>query len=152
MALVHLAVMWPFGLGILIEKGVDVNAEDHYGRRPIHGTVALGSVESVEYLIKADCALFTTTNKPSLLQLARNVRDRDKRWDVLDLPVTALINRHTRLLDLAEDLLLGSMFSKFQVRSISKSERSAPDLIELLVSHGICVPETLQLGWKELFP
>jgi len=150
MALVHLAVKWPSGLKILIEKRVNINAEDHCGRRPIHFAISQGSVESVKLLIEADCALFTPKNVMSLLHFAWG-RIESNGQHLLDLLVPALINRHTRLLDLAEDLLPGSIFSKFQTRTVPKSARNAPDLIELLVSQGICIPEALQLDGKSFF-
>lgn len=70
LAPVHFAVTWPIGLKSLIDSGVHVNTEDYYGRRPIHLAAALGSTESVEYLLNADSGLFTPSTDFSLLQHA----------------------------------------------------------------------------------
>lgn len=146
----HFAVLWPTGLRILIEKGANVNAEDHHSRRPIHLAVALGLADSVEYLIKADCALFTPPGHVSLLHSALNERNPEGQR-ILDLLVPVLINRHTRLLDLARELLPSSSFSELNIIRGQNKERYAPRIIEILTSYGISVPEALELDGKSFY-
>ena len=147
LAPVHFAVLWPIGLEILIDRGVNVNAEDHYGRRPVHLAIALGLIQSVELLITADCGLFTPSTNGSLLQYALRL-DVSQTHRIIDLVVEALIDRHSRLLDLARDLLPGSSFSKLNIGDEQKKERNAPLIIERLISHGINIPEALELDGK----
>jgi hypothetical protein len=150
LAPIHFAVLWPAGLKILIDKGVDVNVEDCHGRQPIHLAVALGHIRSVEYLINADCALSSPSHDLSLLQHAMKLRD-PQRQQILEALVSGLTDRHTRLLDMASELLPSSSLSKLNIAKAKISERAAPDLIILLETHGISVPEALELDGKGVY-
>jgi hypothetical protein len=147
---IHFAVLWPPGLKILLQKGVDANTEDFYGRRPIHIAVALGLVESVECLISADCALYSPKTMPPLLQTAQMLLD-PTRQRVFDLVSAALIDRHTRLLQWASSRISHMMMSTLCASAGKIRERIAPRLIEMLASHAIDVPDALILDGDSVY-
>ena len=133
-------MLWHPGLKFLIQNGVDVNVEICYGRRPVHLAVALGLVNVVEFPIDANCALFNPSHIPSLLQFALKLRG-PQRQETLNLFVTALIHRHSRILNIAKKLLPNSSFSKLNIIEGQKKERRAPWIYEILTSHGVEVPK-----------
>ena len=151
LAPIHFAVLWPTALGMLVERGVDLNIEDNNGRRPIYLAVALGIIDSVRYLLNADCGLFTPAEDCSLLQYALNLRDEKKRSDILPQLTRALTDRHTRLIDLANLCLPPSVFDKLGLAPNGLQEQRAPSIIERLLSHGIDIPPALELDGKGLY-
>jgi hypothetical protein len=151
LSLIHFAVTWPFGLRTLIQKGVNINPEDHRHQRPIHLAVTIGSFESVEHLVNADCALSTTVSDKSLLELAMLLKPVCLKQSIVCVLMSAFANRHMRLLDMAMDLLPRSVLSKVDMNTSHVSERIAPNLIELLESRGMCVPEALELDGRSFY-
>jgi hypothetical protein len=150
LAPIHFAVLWPFGLRVLIDKGVNVNVEDHYGRRPIHLAVGLGHAQSVDHLISADCALSGLPSGVSLLQIALGLLHPNKQ-QIVDSVVAAVIDRHTRLLDMAIEFLPPSSFEKLGTNHEKKVERCAPHVIETLESRGVGIPKALELDGTSLY-
>jgi hypothetical protein len=127
-----------------------VNAEDCYGRRRIHLAVALGVAESVQLLLNADCGLYTPPQDYSLLQHAL-VLECAQKQHILDMLVAALNDRHTRLLDMARTLLPCVTFPGISLVSGKKMESYAPEIMCLLLSHGIEIPEALELDGKGFY-
>lgn len=127
-----------------------MNPEDTYGRQPIHLAVALGISESVRYLLSADCGLFTPPHDRSLFQHAL-VLPSPQRSEILHLLIPALIERHTRLMDMADMFLPFSILSKLELASGQRNEQSAPSIIEALISHGVDVPQALDLDGKSFY-
>jgi hypothetical protein len=137
-------------LKILIERGVNVNAEDSYGRRPIRLAVALGLAESVQILLSVDCGLYTPLCDYSLLQDAL-VLQVPRKECILNMIVVALTDRHTRLLNMARTSLPFFKFSGIPSAKGEKLETYAPDIMSLLLSHGIHLPEALELDGKSFY-
>ena len=150
LAPVHFAVMWPTALRLLMERGVNVNHEDTYGRRPIHLAVALGLTESVRCLLGADCALFTPSHDDSLVRHAL-YSHTPQRSQILDLLIPAMIERHMRLMDLAGSHLPPSLFSKLNVTPGQFHEQKAPSVLAVLLSNGIEVPGALELDGEGFY-
>ncbi|KAF2197110.1 hypothetical protein GQ43DRAFT_223224 [Delitschia confertaspora ATCC 74209] len=144
LAPIHFAVLWPTGLKILIDKGANINPKDKRGRRPIYLAVVQGVAESVKHLIDADCAVYSPGNDDSLLQHALKL-ESPRREHILDLLSAALIDRHTRLIEMARELLPDSVFLQLNISEGQINERYAPRISEVLISHGINIPEALEL-------
>lgn len=150
LAPIHFAVLWPVGLNLLVDRGVHVNPEDSHGRRPIHLAVTLGIADSVRCLLRADCGLFNPPHDESLLQHALRLEDT-QRSQILDLLIPALIDRHTRLLDLANSHLPPAVFVKLGLTPGQLHEQKAPFIIEMLLSYGIDVSEALELDGESFY-
>ncbi|CAN9101984.1 unnamed protein product [Alternaria alternata] len=150
LAPIHFAVLWPAGLRMLLDRGVYVNPEDTYGRQPIHLAVTLGISESVRYLLSADCRLFTPPHDYSLLQHAL-LLPSPQQPEILHLLIPALIERHTRLTDMAIMFLPPPVLSKLNLVPGQRNEKDAPLTIEALISHGVDVPQALDLDGKGLY-
>ncbi|CAN9115910.1 unnamed protein product [Alternaria alternata] len=150
LAPIHFAVLWPTGLKMLLDRGVLVNPEDIYGRRPIHLAVVLGITDSVRYLLAEDCGLFTPPSGDSLLQFALRLKEPEKS-QILRLLVPALIDRYKRLQNMASRFLPPSIFSKFELAPGQSREQKAPSMIETLIAHGIDVPQALELDGKGFY-
>lgn len=150
LAPIHFAVFWPTGLRMLLKRGVRVNSEDIYGRRPIHIAVAQGITESVRCLLAEDCGLFTPPNDHSLLQIALRLQDPE-RSQILHLVFPALIDRHKRLQTMASEFLPPSVFSQFELTSGQLHEQRAPLMIETLTAHGLDVPQALELDGESVY-
>lgn len=150
LAPVHFSVLWPTGLKLLVERGVNVNPADTFGRRPIHLAVALGLTDSVRCLIGADCGLFTPSHDDSLLQHALDL-EGPQRSQILDLLVPALIDRHKRLVELASSRLPPTLFFKLNLTPGKVHEQKAPSIIEALLSNGIDVPEALEIDGESFY-
>ena len=146
----HFAVVWPTALKALIERGANVNVGDQWGRRPIHLAVALGLPTAVDYLLRADCALFTPASARSLLESALTLVGSEKR-QILDALVIALADRHTRLIDIARSYLPTCTFSGFELIGSRKKERQAPRLRETLLARGFTTPAALELDDKSVY-
>ena len=163
LAPVHFAILWPEALRLLIRRGANINVEDRYGRRPIHLAAALSLTSSVDCLLEADCGLLTHPDQKSLLEygLARfrhpNLLDsviqleRPQRRHILDSIITALADRHKRLIERARSLLPSTIFFEFDVTEGRKKERQAPRIREVLLSRGFTVPEALELDSKSVY-
>lgn len=123
---------------------------ERYGRRPIHLAVVLGLTSSVDFLIEADCALFTPPGFPSLLGYALKLTGFERRY-ILNALIVALTDRHTRLIDKARSLLPSMTFSDFKIIEGRKKERQAPLIREMLLSRGFAVPEALKLDDKSVY-
>jgi len=147
LAPIHFAVLWPIGLKMLVGRGVDVNIEDNYGRRPVHLAVALGIDESVRCLLNADCGLFTPAEDCSLLQYALRLNESQ----ILLQIIQALRDRHTRLQDMAMSLLPRSVSAKLELTPGELQEQCAPSIMETLLSWGIDFPPALDLDGKGLY-
>jgi ankyrin repeat protein len=150
LAPIHFAVLWPAGLRMLLDRNVYVSPEDTYGRQPIHLAVALGISESVQYLLSADCGLFTPPRDRSLLQHALMLPS-PQQSEILHLLIPALIERHTRLMDMAVMVLPSFILSKLNLASGQRHEQRAPSIIEALISHGVDIPRALDLDGKSFY-
>ena len=151
LAPIHFAVLWPVGLRMLMERGVNVNIEDDYGRRPIHLAVASGLVESVRLLLNADCGLFTPAEDYSLLQYALELGEKDEESQILLQVSQALYDRHNRLREMAISHLPPSISDNLNSILGVPQEQHAPFIMETLVSHGIDIPSALELDGKGFF-
>ncbi|CAN9255692.1 unnamed protein product [Alternaria alternata] len=150
LAPIHFAVLWPAGLKMLLDRNAWVGPEDKYGRQPIHLAVALGIPESVRYLLSADCGLFTPPHDQSLLQHALKL-PTPQRSEILHLLIPALTERHTRLIDMAIMFLPPPSLSKLNLAPGQRNEQSAPLTIEALISHGVDIPQALELDGKSFY-
>jgi ankyrin repeat protein len=147
---VHFAVTWTHSLRILIDKGVDLNPEDSFGRRPIHLATALGLDEAIELLIIADCSLYSPGYQEDVLQHALHLED-PSRERVVHLITAGLTDRHSRLLEHARTLLPPTIFSKLEMNDREVADVHAPRIIEMLTSHGIHVPDALEVSGESVY-
>ncbi|KAH7160682.1 hypothetical protein EDB81DRAFT_323063 [Dactylonectria macrodidyma] len=139
----HFAIYWPLALRELINAGANINCQDNYGRRPVHLAVACGQRESVETLIEADCSLFTPEYSNSLIQESlRNGRDFDQTTNLI---VDALVNRHTRLVNLALSTLPDTSELKTRLVLGTVWETLAPQISEELTACNQRIPAALEL-------
>ena len=144
---IHLAVYWPWALKQIIQAGADVNCEDNDQRRPIHLAVACRQTQSVEILLQADCSVFTPVYSYSLLQEAlRQGREFDY---VTGLVVDALIDRHTRLRDLALSVLPNDSGLSVDTEKETLSEIRAPEIYDSLIRAKHNIPPALQVDRDE---
>ena len=146
----HFAILWPEALKMLIERGANINIEDHYRRRPIHLAIALGLTSSVDCLLGADCALYTPRYTRSLLQNVLELNEFERRH-ILDALIAALADRHRRLIERARSLLPSIIFLGFNIIDGRKKERRVPCIMEALLSRGFTVPEALELDSKSVY-
>ena len=138
----HFAIEWPWALQHLVEENADVNVVDHSGRRPIHLAIATGQFESALLLLQADCALESPT--VSLLQLALQLEDPEQRDVMIPAVIDALVDRHSRLLQLGRGALPKVMLSALGISEF-KSYRKAPEIIDALRKSGVLVSKALAL-------
>ncbi|KAK1909809.1 hypothetical protein P3342_007981 [Pyrenophora teres f. teres] len=150
MAPIHFAVVWPNGLQVLIERGTDVNLEDSFGRRPIHLAIQAGFTDSVRLLLGAECGLFISPHRLTVLQKAMRLHSVE-RLPILQALVPAIADRHKRLLDWANMMLPFSVASKLGMVSGQLHERYAPAITDMLVSNMIDIPEALYLDGKSVY-
>jgi len=150
LAPIHFAVLWPAGLRMLVESGVNIDIEDDYGRRPVHLAVAQGIAESVQCLLNADCGLFTPAKDYSLLQYALVCHNNEESRLVFQVS-QALHDRHDRLRDMAISYLPPSVSTKLELTLGELQEQRAPSIIETLLSYGIDVPPALELDGKGFY-
>jgi len=151
LAPIHFAVLWPTGLRMLVGRGVDVNIEDNYGRRAIHLAVALGIVDSVRCLLKADCGLFTPTDDCSLLHYAQMLHEEDEKSQILSQLIQALCDRHNRLRHMAISHLPPSVFTNLKLTLGELQEQRAPLIMETLLTYGVDIPPALELDGKAFY-
>lgn len=149
LAPIHFAICWPWALQQLIIAGADINCEDKSGRRPIHLAVACGPIEAVEILLQADCSIYTHSYFNSLLQEAKTRQQTDDY--VVTLIVDALIDRHTRLINLAMPWLPDGSDLKKHLRQGIILENRAPELLEALTTHGYPVPRSLEVDNNSVY-
>ena len=138
----HFAIEWPWALRQLLEVKADVNAVDHSGRRPIHLAVATGHPESAVLLLQADSALASPTI--SLLQVALQLEDPEQRDVIIPAIIDALVDRHSRLLQLGRAILPKGMLSALGISEF-KPYGKAPNIIDALMKSGVSVPPALRL-------
>lgn len=145
---VHFAVVWPTALRQLISAGADIDVQDNFERRPIQLAVALGSVESVNLLIEADCSLYTPSSHLGILQECLMLKKENKREQISALIVQGVINRHERLLSFASATLPQSS-KVFKLRVPGKLQESlVPMIMEEMLCLGHEIPIALKLGNK----
>lgn len=142
-AAVHLAIFWPWALRRLIEAGANVNCEDSLGRRPIHLATACRQDEAVIMLLEADCSLLTPDYSRSLLQ--ESLRQGRTFEHISSRIVHALLDRHTRLNNLALSVLPNSSNLTLQSTQCSLAEKEAPKVIDTLIRYNCHVPPSLQM-------
>ncbi|KAF4157379.1 hypothetical protein CNMCM6936_005687 [Aspergillus lentulus] len=144
---IHLATYWPWALRQIIQTGADVNCEDNDHRRPIHLAVACQQAQAVEILLQADCSVSTPEYSNSLLQEALI---QGRVFDhVTDLIIDALIDRHTRLRDLALSVLPNNSGSSVDTEKETLSEIRAPEIYDSLIRAKQNVPPALQVDRDE---
>ncbi|KAI1271889.1 hypothetical protein F5Y07DRAFT_327944 [Xylaria sp. FL0933] len=137
----HFATYWPWALQQLIAAGVDINCEDNYGRRPIHLAVACGQMRAAEMLLQADCSIYTPQYSRGLLQESlRQDYGQMSNW-IID----ALIDRHTRLINLTIALSPNHPDVKEHLNESIISETRGPESFESLTKSGYHVPPALEL-------
>ncbi|KAI1349778.1 hypothetical protein F5Y01DRAFT_316451 [Xylaria sp. FL0043] len=137
----HFATYWPWALQQLIAAGFDINCKDNHGRRPIHLAVACGQVRTAEMLLQADCSIYTPEYSRGLLQESlRRECDQMSNWIV-----DALIDRHTRLIDLTTTLSPDHPNVKEYLNESIVLETRGPELFESLTKSGCHFPPALEL-------
>lgn len=139
----HFAIYWPLALRELIDAGANINCEDSHGRRPIHLAVACRQSEAVEMLLRADCALYTPDYSNSLLQeaLARG-RTFDQSTEKI---IEALVDRHSRLLQLAYSILPYESIAKLGLPKGAIWENLTPAISPELAAYHYPMPVALEL-------
>lgn len=147
----HFAVIWPAALCHLILAGAIVDVEDNFGRRPIQLAVAMGVVESVRMLIEADCSLATPHSHHSLLQESLLVEDKPKGTRISNLIVQGLIDRHTRLLNIAMAALPPSSKLARSINPGKLQQSLIPDITKELFGLDHKIPPSLKLDDKESY-
>lgn len=145
---IHFAVLWPAALSRLILAGVDVNVQDKFERRPIQLAVAMGVVESVQMLIKADCSLATSHSHRSLLQESLLFREKHEREQIFSLIVQGLINRHTRLLNIAMAVLPPSTKLIKSIIPGQLQQSLITEITEIILGLGHQIPVSMKLDDK----
>lgn len=145
---VHFAVVWPTALRRLILAGADIDVQDKIERRPIQLAVVMGSVESVKLLIEADCALDTPHSHFSLLQECLMLEEQDEREQISTLIVQGLINRHTRLLNLASAVLPPSSHVLKLIIPGKLQQSLLPMIVKEMACLGHQIPTALKLDSK----
>ena len=125
-----------------MEENADVDVVDHSGRRPIHLAIATGQSESALLLLRADCALESPT--VSLLQLALQLEDPEQRDVIVPAVMDALVDRHSRLLQLGRGALSEVILSASGISEFNPY-RKAPEIIDALRKSGVSVPKALAL-------
>jgi hypothetical protein len=144
---IHLAIYWPWALKQIIQAGADVNCEDNDQRRPIHLAVACRQAQSVGILLQADCSVSTPDYSNSLLQEALT---QGREFDnVTDLIIDALIDRHTRLRDLALSVLPNDSGPSVDTEKETLSEIRAPEIYDSLIRAKHNIPPALQVDRDE---
>ncbi len=146
----HFATTWTWGLRHLIQVGANVDAKDHYGRRPLHLAVANGYVEAVHILLQKDCSLFTPTSTPSLLELSLDL-DGPAQIPITDAITVALIDRHKRLLDRAFFTMSEREISRLNLSRDKIRERQIVSIQDSITSHGYELPDALALDGKGVY-
>ncbi|TGO56095.1 hypothetical protein BCON_0082g00070 [Botryotinia convoluta] len=142
----HFAIEWPEALEILIDNGADVNAEDHYHRRPIHLAVASGFSKAVTILIQADCTLATANSPwgPSLLQASLMLCSSESDT-IVDSVVCALIDRHARFLSHARAALTEQEILNLGIVQGTMVEERVPAIKNAMLLHESQIPKALEL-------
>lgn len=140
---VHFAVYWPWALQQLIDAGADVDSEDELKRRPIHLAMACGQDEAVSILLKADCSLSTPNSMSSLLQ--ESLRKGQMFEHTSSRLVHAIIDRHTRLINLALSVSLDSSSIKMQLSQRFINEKQTHELTNMLEGVGCHIPPSLAI-------
>lgn len=144
----HFAVLWPTALSCLIRAGATVDVQDKYGRRPIQLAVAMGAIESVRMLIEADCSLATSYSHYSLLQESLLIKDVQIRHKISTLIVQGLINRHTRLLNIAMAVLPPSSKLAKSIVPGKLHQSLIPNITREILCLGREIPPSLKLDDK----
>lgn len=139
----HLAIYWPWALRKLIEAGADVNCEDSLGRRPIHLATACSQDEAIIILLEADCSLMTPDYSHSLLQ--ESLRHGKAFEHISSRIVLALVDRHTRLYNLALSILPKYSNPTVQSSQCSFAEKEAPKVENALIKYNCDVPPSLKM-------
>lgn len=141
----HFAVIWPTALCRLIIVGALVDVQDNLGRRPIQLAVAMGVVESVRILIEADCSLATSNSHRSLLQESLLVEDKETGMRISNLIIQGLIDRHTRLLNIAMAVLPPSSKLAKSINPGKLQPSLIPDITKEMLGLGHQIPPSLTL-------
>jgi hypothetical protein len=137
----HFAIYWPGALQQLIRAGADVNCKDRLGRRPIHLAVACGQVEAVLILLEMDCSFGGPNDANSLLQESLI---QGQHFDhVTSRIIDGLIDRHTRLINLASSVLPDHYEFRRQFGQSYIVERDAPFLLDALARSKYPIPPDL---------
>ena len=74
-----------------------------------------------------------------------------ERLHILDALVTALTDRHRRLIERARCLLPSIVFSGFNINQGGMKEQQALYIVDVLLSHGFTVPGALELDNKSVY-
>ncbi|KAI0410263.1 hypothetical protein F5X98DRAFT_359939 [Xylaria grammica] len=146
---VNFAIYWPSALEELIAAGVDVNCEDSLGRGPIQLAIGCGQAPAADILLRADCSLYTPKGSKTLLQEGL-LQGRDFDY-VTEWIIDALIDRHTRLIDLAILVLPDDSELKRGLDRFTILEDRAPELFEALTKSGVPVPPSLKLNGDSVY-
>ncbi|KAL8721630.1 MAG: hypothetical protein Q9225_001719 [Loekoesia sp. 1 TL-2023] len=152
----HFAVTWPVGLRHLIQAHADFNAKDHNGRRPIHLAIALDAHESIDLLLKADCALAPYFEGQTVLTQAmhskpRSFRSPQGQTAIIETITKAYINRHKRLRELARSVLSLEQAQRLQIAESVMYERKTDRICKEISACGVHIPPALELGSENVY-
>lgn len=142
----HLGAGWGFATRKLLSAGAAVDIEDNFGDYPIGYASSLDDLESVQFLLAADsCVPFPTRDEIINCYRRSEAIMTPLKQKIFDLFLKALVNRRTRLADLAKKTLLPQDFSRLVELSPGLLDGNAAEVYQLIKDSGYPVPFALKV-------
>ena len=143
----------PIGLEHLTQARIDVNAEDHDGRRPLNLAIALEAHESINLLLEADCALALYLLGETVLTCSKDLSFRSllKRTATIEAITKANIDCHKCLRDSARRVLSREQAPRLQIAEGVMCERDTVPIYQEISAYGVTVTPALKLGTENVY-
>lgn len=146
----HLAAGWPFATRKLLHAGSLVTIKDNSGCYPIDYTSSLDDLESLQLLLDADSYVSFPTREEAMegdnmSRKGEEVVMTTSKRKKFDLFLKALINRRTRLADIARKALPSPDFSRLIESSPGLLDKNAAEVYKLIKDMGYFVPFALKI-------
>lgn len=144
----HLSVEWSYGIETLLKYGADANVTDKKGFDPVDHAIARASSESLKLFENVNCALFTSEQLQTAIQLEKEAStcDLSIRASIVDIIINKEADRRRKLHSFVTHSLPECAFRSLSFREDRLLDEQASAARAALKRHNVSIPTFFLLG------
>ena len=142
----HVASHWPAGLADLVAAGIDINRVDTGGYTALKRALRARSVECVQILLGADCAILSNNSVLDDVFVYESIREKPGTASMAVIVTEAVVDRRKRLQQLAFNRLPEGPLQALHLHQGVPLDEKAFEIQQALKEYGVDVPVAIQVA------